>query len=285
MTDYRQIVWLASFPKSGNTWLRCFLDAYFLNELDLNEIVTSVTDDIAGLYKTGDGMDITKAPIDIQHLCRPMALLRLVNMHLATRGDSMPLFVKTHSAHMLANGIEYLPESLTKAVIYIVRDPRDVLPSFAKHMGTDIDTALEWMQNKYRTLSGNDTRVGELISSWDANVNSYLNANTHNVKYIRYEDLLDNPVDNFAKILKHSGVNPDMERVKQAVEMTRLERLKAKEKEQGFRESSPHAKHEFFGEGGNKSRDKLEQKHLYRIEKAFGRIMKRLGYVEKRRAA
>ena len=285
MTDYKQIVWLASYPKSGNTWIRCFLDAYFLNELDLNDIVTSVTDDIVGLYQPGDSTDISKAPIDIQHLCRPMALLRLVNMHNNTRGNNLPLFVKTHSPHLIANGVEYLPESLTKCVIYIVRDPRDVLPSFSKHMGKNVDTGLEWMQDKYRTLGGTDRRTGELISSWDNHVLSYIHADTHNVHYIRYEDLLNDPEQYFKKILEHSGITPDLERIRKAIDLTQLEKLKEKEQKEGFRESSPFAKNEFFGDGGTKGRDKLQPKHLYRIEKAFGRVMKKLNYIAKKVAA
>lgn len=283
--NYREIVWLASFPKSGNTWLRCFLDAYFLNDLDINDIVTSVTDDVTGLYSTGDGYDITKAPIDIQQLCRPMAMLRLVNMHRKTRGDSLPLFVKTHTPHLLANGIEYHPENLTKAVVYLVRDPRDVMPSYARHMGVDHDKALDWMQDKYRTLSGNDARVSELVSSWDGHVQSYLNATSHNVLWVRYEDLLAAPEKYFSKILKHAGIDPDPDKVKAAIEMTRLERLKKKEQEAGFRESSPFAKNAFFGDGGTARREELTPKHLHRINKAFGRLMKRLGYIDKRVAA
>lgn len=285
MTDYRKIVWLASYPKSGNTWLRCFLDAYFLDDLDINEIVSSISDDMHKLYDPGDGTEIAKAPVDIQQLCRPMGLLRLVNMHNKLRGDSMPLFVKTHTPHLLANGIEYQPECLTKAVVYLTRDPRDVLPSFAKHMGLSIDDAIDGMNDKYKVLGGNSERVGELISSWDQHVSSYLNATTHNVLYVRYEDLLEDPEKYFAKILTHSGVDPDMEKVKSAIEMTRLERLRAREKEEGFLESSPKAKNQFFGKGGNANRDNLEPRHFHKIEKAFGRIMKRLGYLDKRKAA
>lgn len=283
--NYRQIVWLASYPKSGNTWVRCFLEAYFLGDVDINEILSSVSDDIAHVHQMGDGSDITELPIDIQQLARPMAMARLVKMHDHYRNGQFPLFIKTHQPHLVANGIELIPECLTKAVVYLVRDPRDVLPSYSKHMGCDLDKGLDWMQDKYRTLSGGGDRVGELTSSWDNHVNSYLNADTHNVLWVRYEDLLADPEKMFSRILKHSGVEPDADKVKAAIELTRLDRLKRMEKEKGFSESSPHAKNQFFGKGGSSNRSKLEPKHLHRIEKAFGRLMKRLGYIDKRKVA
>ena len=179
--DYRKIIWIASYPKSGNTWVRCFLDAYFLGELDINELLCSIADDRADKQQIGDGSDIVKLPVDIQHLTKPMGMLRIVRKYVQD-GEKIPLFVKTHTANLLANGIELLPECLTKATIHIIRDPRDVLPSFANHMGCDIDQGIEWMQDKYRTLTGDGTRIADLISSWDYNANSFLNTETHNVK-------------------------------------------------------------------------------------------------------
>lgn len=283
--DHRQIIWLASYPKSGNTWVRCFLDAYILGELDINEILTSISDDLGHLYQIGDGSDVTKLPVQYQNLTRPMAMLRLVRQHVMTRGEEVPLFVKTHMPHVVANGIELLPEPLTKKVVYLVRDPRDVLPSFAKHMGVDLDTGLQWMEDKYRHLSSNDHRVGELISSWDNHVNTFLNADTHNVMWLRYEDMLADPVKAFSRLLEHAGITPDEERVKKALDEVDIQKLREREKKEGFRESSPHAKNQFFGSGGSSNRQKLEPKHVHRIEKAFGRVMKRLGYIDKRKAA
>lgn len=284
-SEYRKIVWIASYPKSGNTWARLFFEAYWLGEeFDMNDIVTSVGDDIAYNYQIGDDSDIVKLPVDIQQLARPMAMLRLVRSHNATRGDKIPLFVKTHQAHLIANGIEILPESLTKATICIIRDPKDVLPSFAKHMGFNLDTALDAMQDKHRVLGSKDARVSEFISDWRTNVNSYLNADTHNVKNYLYEDMLNDPVGQFSSMLKHAGVEPDIDRVKKAVDIVSLSKLRDREKKEGFKESSPNAKNRFFGEGGSKSRDKLTPKHIHRIERGFGQVMKRLGYLKQKAA-
>ena len=277
--NYRQIVWLASYPKSGNTWVRCFMDAYYVGEVDLNELICSIPDDSLHTHEPWPDSNAVNLPIDIQQLCRPMAMLRSVHVW-SQMNTGVPLYVKTHNAHMISNGIELLPMALTKATIYIVRNPIDVLPSYAKHMGMEIDEAIDAMNHKYRCLSGKDTRMADFISSWDDNVKSYIQADTHNVQVFRYEDMLKDPVFWFGKILEHAGETPDMERVEKAVELVKLDRLRKKEAKDGFKEASPKAD-QFFGKGGSRSRDKLTTKQMNTIEKYFSHTMKKLGYIDK----
>lgn len=276
----KEIVWIASYPKSGNTWVRLLLDAYYLGEVDINDMVSSVSDDNSNWHQVGDGSDVRKFPVQYQQLTRPMALLRLVRQYQSTTNDNgihIPLFVKTHSAHLVANGIELLPECLTKAVIYIVRDPRDVLPSFAKHMGLETDEAIDAFLDTYRVLEAKDSiKVADLISSWPKHVGSFINGDTHNIRVFRYEDLKSNPVETFAQMLEHAGVKPDMDRVRKAVEITDLAKLKKQESEKGFRESSPYAKDQFFGG----ERKKLTPRQVRRIEKGCQSMLRRL-YLKK----
>lgn len=288
---YKEVVWLASYPKSGNTWVRLFLDAYFMGEVDINEIVSSVADDNAARHALGAGLDkdydVRRLPIDIQWMTRPMALLRMVMAYQLNRketGLDVPLFVKTHNANLITNGIEALPEQITKSTICIVRDPRDVLPSFARHMGVDLDTATDYMTDKYRTLQAgpNDPKVSDFISSWVMNVRSYMESDDHNILIIKYEDMREDPVKEFSRILEHAGVKPDDERVKQALEVCDIAKLREQEEKKGFGESSPHAKNQFFGEGKTGGwKRKLTPAQRRRIEKVCGPLMKRLGYLDK----
>ncbi len=286
MTDYKQMNWIASFPKSGNTWVRALFNAYVLNRVDINEMVATVTDDREALHYPGDQSDPHTYPVQIQQLCRPMACLRMVRVYLKDRLPGLPLLVKTHHPLMSANGIEMIPEALTRSVIYIARDPRDVLPSFAKHMGYDLDTAVEKMTDRYNTLKPAPSRMAEFISSWGDNVRSYLDSRSHRVAFFKYEDLRERPTDTFAQMLDHVGMEVDEARVQRAVALTDLAELQKQEKEQGFVESSPHAKDQFFGQGlVGGWRDKIKPAHAFKIEKRFGSLMKRLGYIERRRAA
>lgn len=278
--DYRQITWLASYPKSGNTWARAFFDAYFLGDVNLNEMVSTVTDDVAGLYAIGDGTKPKDMPVQVQYLMRPAAMVRLVSV---SEGRGIPLIVKTHAPHLCANGIEMLPESLTKAVIHIIRDPRDVAPSFAKHMGVELDQSIERMRDDAHHLRGNEHRVFDLVSSWDKHALSYLNADTHNVRTFLYEDMRADPVAQFSEMLRHAGIDADQERVEKAVAAVDISRLRAQEQENGFRESSPHAQNQFFGSGKVGGwKGKLTPGQQHRLERAFGRVMKRLGYLKQR---
>jgi len=273
-TDYKKIVWIASYPKSGSTWLRCFLDAYFMNEVDINELLSSITDDFAPAYDIGDGKIISDYNFEIQQFMRPMALFRLVKQYLAT-DKSIPFYVKTHSANLLINGYELIPATLTKATIFIVRNPKDVLPSFSKHMGVDMDKGLEWMQDKFRMLNGS-TKATDFISSWKDHTNSWLNPSAQNVKYFRYEDMISDPIYTFSEMLKHSGVEPDRERVIKALELVKLSKLKKQEAKEGFSEHSKHAKGQFFGA----KHKQITPKQSHTLEKVCGRIMKKLDYLD-----
>jgi len=276
--DFKQIVWLASYPKSGNTWARLFLDAYFLGELDINEILCSLGDDGISRYHVGDGSPIWKYPVDIQQLARPMAMLRTVRAYQDSP-QPFPLFVKTHQANVVANGIELLPEALTKATIHIVRDPRDVLPSFANHMGSDLDKGFEQMANKYQLLAASENRVADFLGAWDAHAEAGLAAVGHNPLLIRYEDLRADPQEWFSRMLAHAGVDPEPDKVKRAIALTELSKLQAREKKEGFTEASRKAKEPFFNTG--KVGKKIPPQYKSKIERAFRKTMKKLGYLEK----
>lgn len=284
MNVHKEIVWIASWPKSGNTWVRCFLDAYFMGEVDINEILASITDNNSMWYQIGDGSKINDLPIEIQSLTRGMALLRMVRNYNHT-DKPIPMFVKSHTACMQVNGTELIPAVLTKASIFIVRDPRDVLPSFANHIGIDLDKALECMCDKYRRLvSDEEITVEDFISSWHGHAKSWMDTDAHNVLTVRYEDMKGNPVETFSGILKHAGVEVDVEKVRRALEVVELDKLQAQEREKGFCEASKKAKNPFFNKGATGGWD-LTPRQLHLIEKRFGSIMKRLGYIEKRKAA
>lgn len=285
MTDYNRIVWIASYPKSGNTWLRLFLDAYFLGSVDINDMVCTVGDDRVDRAQVGDGSESWRFPVDIQMLCRPMSLLRLVRTFNENKFSDVPLFVKSHAANLPVNGVELISAPLTKATIFIVRDPRDVLPSLAKHMGKTHDETLDMMQYQYQMLKPDEGKMADFISSWYLHTKSFIEDRDHNVLTVKYEDMRANPVEMFSKMLTHAGVTPDEEKVRVALELVDISKLKAQEEKDGFSESSPHTK-TFFGSGKVGGwRGKLTPKQIYTLEKQFGGLMKRLGYIQKRRAA
>ena len=281
--NFKQIVWLASYPKSGNTWVRCFLDAYFMGSVDINEILMSVSDDNGKRITLSEGIDLLSQKIEICIMGRLTGLLNLVGQW----GDkqTVPLFVKTHNANIGANGQELIPRHLTKAVVYLVRDPRDVLPSFAAHMGIPINDAIECMMDRHRVLDGRKQgKLPDVISSWEQHVRSYLYNDDpeRNILLVRYEDLKKEPVEGFAKILSHAGAEPDRERIKVALDVVSLSKLRDQEVANGFTEKSYKQETEFFGGKRPKANDIQRAK----VARKFGAEMRKLGYdAPKRKAA
>ena len=286
--NYRQITWIASYPKSGNTWLRVFLEAFLRGgKYELNNLLCSVADDVATRYQVGDGSDCRSFPVDIQHLARPMSLLRLVRVFDECKPHpDMPLFVKTHTANLVANGVTMFPEQLTKCTVHIVRDPRDVAVSFSKHLGVSIDKAIEYMDDKLRTLNNktNAPKVDDWISSWKFHTNSFVSSDMVRVKTFRYEDMLHDSLNTFSAILDHVGLDYTKESVQNALDAVDLEKLREKEKATGFIEASLKNKEGFFGKGGSTWNEVLTPAQAYRIEKMAGNFMKKFNYTQRKAA-
>ena len=281
MNSYKEVVWLASYPKSGNTWLRLFIEAYLLGKVDINNIVSSVADDTSTRYNAGIGEDVRTLPVQVQHLLRPMSLFRLVEMYKQERPvEQFPLLVKTHVANIQVNGFVQLPEQLTKKTVHIVRDPRDVCVSFAHHLNFDIDKTIECMGDKYRTLGTdvNKAKVSSYISSWKMHCDSFEQSDGIDTQTFRYEDMVSKPHETFSKILEHIGLPVFDDKVTEALEIVALDKLAAQEKADGFKESSPKNKNNFFGRGGSHWRDELKPYQVKRIEKMSGHYLEHYGY-------
>jgi hypothetical protein len=261
-----------------------FIEAYMRGgDFDINELMCSLSDDTSTRYQVGDGSDCRKFPVDIQQLTRPMALLRLVRVFEQSKPHTdMPLFLKTHNANLIANGVTLLPEQLTLATIHIVRDPRDVVISFAKHMGRSIDIAIGFMEDKYRVLSIDLDRlkVVDLLSSWEFHTKSFVDGDLINCKTFRYEDMCADPASVFFDIMKHTGITPYMDKVRAALKAVELSKLRAREKKEGFIEASPKNKEGFFGRGGSYWHEILTPGQQHRVEKFAGSYMKKFGYLE-----
>lgn len=277
--NHKQIIWLASYPKSGSTWLRLFIEQYLLGKYDLNNLVSSISDNISTRYGAGVGEDVTKLPVDVQMQMRGVGLFRLVRMFQANRPHKdFPLLVKTHSANLIPNGVTMIPPAFTKSVVHIVRDPRSVAISFAKHLGVDIDTAIQYMGDDLRVLnSAGDMKMHDFLSSWRLHTKSFVEGDLVDTLTVRYEDMMSDGVPTFSKILDHVGIAVDPARVESSLEAVRLSKLRERERETGFIEASPKNKDGFFGQGGSKWHT-LKPYQIKRLEKFAGPYMERFGY-------
>lgn len=253
------INWLVSYPKSGNTWVRFFLTAYITGRLDINEPTVTEYDLNSYLYKS-------LAPFDLNHNTS-IYLRHAVLLHLIAAKKRNPLIVKSHWANIIAGGVMAFPKPLIKSAVYLVRDPRDVCQSFAKHLNKTVDLTICEMANPFNVTVNKDTGACAWLKTWSEHVESWKDATV-----IKYEDLISDPEQGFSEVLKTYGIKRKTKKIKKSIKLTDLERLKAQEKKSGFVELGKQET--FFG--GPK--DELTDKQIRRIEEDHGEVMKRYDY-------
>lgn len=270
-----KITWLASYPKSGNTWVRMFLSAYVNGYCDINRSLINVSDINRAHYQNCSAVDISTLNRDEIHALRPAMLL-----NLRTLAAVKPLLVKTHCAVANVGGIAVIPKAVSECAIYIVRDPRDVAISLAEHLDEPINSTIGLMSIDTWTLVGTKQMEGipQVVMSWSSNVSSWINQTDFEVLVVRYEDMIARPLDVFTKILKRAGMDVEEARVEHAHKASSFEILQRQELKSGFREVM-RPKHRFFKRGtAGGWRKTLTDEQVRRIEYDHGQVMTQLGY-------
>ena len=267
------ISWIASYPKSGSTWVRLLLNAYWFGECDINNLMSCTGDLKPVYYQNVSPKSVDKLePAEIVCL-RPAALMQIIETW-----PFQPVMVKTHFANLYFDEMPIIPFRMTKRAFYIVRDPRDVALSYANHFGCSIDEAIESMADDTKSIGDKDSNFKHVLTSWSGHVDSWLADKSYPVHLIRYEALQKRPGDVIANILDKMGLEPDPKRIERAIELTEFSKMKAQEEEKGFREAPKERT--FFRQGKiGEWKDKLTPLQVSRINLAHSATMKRLGYV------
>lgn len=274
----RTLVWLASYPKSGNTWLRAFLANYLIDSpkpVSINEMQTiSFGDSSSPAYADLSGRDPQK--LDLTEL---MAVRGRHLDRISRRGAVN--FVKTHNANIRIAGHWLIPAPLTRAAIYILRDPRDVVISYADHLGLDLESAAAQMAAPGNRVPTNARTVVQFLGPWSEHVRSWTRTRDFRVLVLRYEDMHADPQAAFEKVLRLVGAPLDRQVLAEATRRAAFDVLAAQEVVEGFRERGP-AQARFFRKGTvGQWRDELPEGIVRRIEADHGEVMKRHGYLER----
>jgi hypothetical protein len=278
----RGIVWIASYPKSGNTWVRIFLyhlqrimGGYPLPDHDLHQLDRSSAYEarLFGLFEQFIGKPIHEATVQEVTAVRPK-----VHAVIAERATGIAL-VKTHNVmgHVLGQPTVNLAASA--GAIYVIRNPLDVAISIAPHNGLTIDQAIALMARKaYRTNNGPEIAY-EVWGSWSEHVEGWTAIPHEAVHVVRYEDLAADPIGQFTAIAHHLRQQPTPEQIAEAVELSAFKRLRQQEDEKGFREvSSKMAK--FFRDGRvGQWREVLDSAQVRHVLDDHSDVMKRFGYL------
>ena len=245
MNDLRRIIWLASFPKSGNTWLRSFLANYFQppgKTLDINSLRLFTTSDMRqDFFDRANGGPYRGTSIEQWLAVRPKALALIAGSKPSHH------FVKTHCQVRKLHGVDLIPPAVTAAAIYIIRNPFDVAPSYARHLSLDLDAAIDRMLDP-NAIHANPQKVMEMIGDWSGHVASWTGARGLALHVMRYEDVLADTEAAFRKLFGFLKLAPDPAKLAQAMEATSFKSLQRQEREHGFREK-PQDMEQFFARG------------------------------------
>jgi hypothetical protein len=272
------IIWLASYPKSGNTWARLFIENLLTgaeDPLSINAVKRFGTGEASRKWWSKvSPKPLAQLTVDEIARLRPM-----VQRYLTTLSPDN-VIVKTHNALLEYRGMPLINTEVTAGAVYILRNPIDVVPSFASHFGVGIDRAIEMMANERLRLTSEKQNAYEVLSSWSGHVASWTAAAHPRLLVLRYEDMLNEPKVAFGKLARHIGHDPAPERLERAIENASFDVLSRQEAQDGFIERSKKAERFFRSGRSGGGRDLLTRAQVRRVQARHRDIMERFGYVE-----
>ena len=282
------IIWLASYPKSGNTWVRSFISSILFTrdgDVDLSKLENISQFPLRSQFTNyiDDLQDVKKVYQNWSNVQNYMNL------------DNKIKFLKTHHVNCKIENFEFTDDNNSLGVIYIVRDPRNVACSVKNHFSLEnYDDVKDFLFREHnwlgiitdKKMKPLDNKIPTLISSWKTNYLSWKNK-TKNYLLIKYENLLENPYLEFGKISKylenHLNVKFDEKKIKKAIETCSFRNLQQLETDGKFKEQTVDKQNKsvkFFHLGPENDWKKILDKNISReIENKFKAEMEELGYL------
>ena len=276
------IIWIASYPKSGNTWIRSIISSYFFSD--------------TGKFNFDLLRNIPQYPSS-KYFKFPLKKPGEVSLYWKSTQDELnkknkSIFLKTHNAMVALNGRDFTSSTNTLGSIYIVRDPRNIISSMKNHYDfEDYSKTFDFMINKKKFIWDereiNNYSSFQFLGSWPDHYKSWLKNPSFRTLLVKYEDLEKDCYSTSLKIiefinsLKSENVKVDEKKLFNCVQTTSFDILKKKETENGFQESMKHKgkKKDFFYLGPkNKWQEKLPKDILSRVKKEFIDDLKYFNY-------
>ena len=278
------IIWLASYPKSGNTLLRSILSSYFYSEDGIFNFKN--LEKISQFPQTSHLMSIG---VDVNN--EEEVFKNFINaQNFINQEREKVKFFKTHSSLCKMYDSNFTDLKNTLGSIYIVRDPRNVVTSLAHHYGLSVDQATNVMIDKDRLMDKTAKNCRVFLGSWGFNYNSWKNLqNQKKYLLVKYEDLLKKKKTVLLKIFKYLdslGLKSSLDMIKlnKVIKTTEFESMKKKEENETFYEAvidtNTGKRKNFFNLGPqNNWRKLLDKKNVDKIEISFEKEMVELGYL------
>ena len=279
------IIWIASFPKSGNTWVRSMVAA--LMHTDDGEFHFDLLDQIKQFPIKNYFTNFTNDFGDINEIKKHwLSAQDLINL------DNKVKFLKTHHINCKIDQYNFTDKKNTLATIYIVRDPRNLVKSISNHFSKSLEESKKFLLTT-RLIGGSNLEknsVKTLLGSWSDHYKFWKN-NNKNFLLIKYEDLLENTNSELIKIItfikKFTPIQTNDIKNKNIIRTTSFNHLKNLEEKGGFKENAHdrtdkaiNKKKKFFYLGpDNNWKDSLDKKIKDEIEFELSTEMKELGYL------
>ncbi len=295
MLDHKKIFWISSYPRSGNTWLRLILCGLFftkdgnLENLDILKKIPKL--DSLNNFEFIKNISINDYNIIFDAKNYDEKTLITYSKYWIEAQKRIQIkegrysFFKTHNARIKLKKNYYTNELTTCGFIYISRDPRDVVLSYAKHMNTDINFTIDFLSNNQ--IMGNkkiNNRMPEIILNWKDHYRSWKKFTIVPSLFLKYEDLLNDIEKEINKILIffntnfNININNKKEKINNIIKSTSFIKLKKIENKYGFFEKSEFSN--FFRIGKkNQWVNKLNQNQKNLIEQSFKEQMIELKYL------
>lgn len=273
------IIWLASYPKSGNTWTRAFIHNLLRNPekpAAINELDHFTLGESAVRWYS----PFVDSPLEKMKVAE-IAKLRPKGHELMTKSSPDSVFVKTHNLLGLWHDQPLHNMDVTVAAIYIVRNPLDVAISMTSHYGQTLDQAIDRLAEGQAITGLNENHINEVYGDWSSHVRSWTQDEHPQKLVVRYEDMLHKPFPTFNAIARHLGLKPPKERVRKAIKFASFKELKKQEERDDFKERSKHAKAFFRSGKAGQWQDVMSDDQIARAIRDHQEQMARFNYLPK----
>ena len=270
------IIWLASYPKSGNTWARLIFENLLGggdSPVDINSRKKFCRSDSS----RSQWLRCFGAAVDDMSISAVFKARRDMQAFYTAQSDG-GVMLKTHSAYARLNGTSLFAPEHSAAAIYILRNPLDVVLSLASFWGIGTLEAVRRMANSRDRILRDDRNVSGFLSSWSNHVLSWTRRAHPGLLVVRYEDMLEDPMDAFGRMTRHVGLTPSPAELGRAIANNSFENLRKQEAESGFVEAVEDRP--FFRKGvAGQWREELKERYIRRIVRDHGAVMALHGYL------
>ena len=281
------IVWLASYPKSGNTYLRSLISSYLYSNDGLFNFNL-----LKNTIQFPNKFIFDKLGIDFKNIKEQNKNYLQAQEFIHKLGNKNSIqFVKTHSSCASIGNYKFLSFKTTLGAIHIVRDPRNVVTSYSKHFKKTKQQSVIDITNELIIGVNSKTHPPTHVGSWNFHYNSWKQLNKSNrYMLVKYEELLKDPekilvnVLNFIYKLGNSKISIDKKKLANSIASTDFDKMQKLEKKEGFFESKKNEKTgeniPFFNLGKkNDWRKYLDNTLIKKIETKFEKEMLELNYL------